>query len=203
MDVPVKWRNALAAVQAGGFPEAVIAGGALRDLDHNKPVKDVDVFVVDRGDATLAMLNKALHGAGNVLGSDDANTESGSVDRLSTVIDYTPVDENEPPIQVIVMPASLYAGSPDDPSVFLQYMLDDFDIGLCRIGFDGKSVIRTEEYERDVADGTITILKAESVTELGRSRARAERIGQKYPDHKIVDCVSAAPAPDDYVAVAF
>src|ERR1035437_7664894 len=43
-EIPQDWKDVLARVQ-GAFPGAIIAGGALRDLYHGKPVKDVDIFI--------------------------------------------------------------------------------------------------------------------------------------------------------------
>lgn len=42
--IPQEWKDTLARIQQV-FPGAVIAGGCLRDLDHGKPIKDVDIFV--------------------------------------------------------------------------------------------------------------------------------------------------------------
>lgn len=42
--IPQAWKDLLCKIQVV-FPSAVIAGGCLRDLDHDKPFKDVDIFV--------------------------------------------------------------------------------------------------------------------------------------------------------------
>ena len=64
LNIPQRWRDALTALQDGGFPEAIIAGGALRDLDNGAPVKDVDIFVKWRSNIVedLATLQRALPG---------------------------------------------------------------------------------------------------------------------------------------------
>ena len=43
-DIPYTWKEVLSTVQRA-FPGACIAGGALRDLDHKKLIKDVDIFI--------------------------------------------------------------------------------------------------------------------------------------------------------------
>jgi hypothetical protein len=47
--VPQDWRRLLNVVHQLGAPEAVIAGGALRDTFNGAAVKDVDVFLRSRG----------------------------------------------------------------------------------------------------------------------------------------------------------
>lgn len=46
--IPQAWRRLLQALQQNGAPEAVIAGGALRDLYNGRKVKDVDIFLCHR-----------------------------------------------------------------------------------------------------------------------------------------------------------
>jgi hypothetical protein len=47
--IPGEWRLVLQAAQDKGASEAVIAGGALRDLFNERAVKDVDIFLKTRG----------------------------------------------------------------------------------------------------------------------------------------------------------
>lgn len=48
-NVPREWRQVLDSFQKQGAPEAVIAGGALRDLFNKRAIKDVDIFMQTRG----------------------------------------------------------------------------------------------------------------------------------------------------------
>lgn len=47
--MPEDWRRVLRGFHAAGAEEAVIAGGALRDLFNGRPVKDVDIFLRAQG----------------------------------------------------------------------------------------------------------------------------------------------------------
>ena len=47
--LPREWRQLLHTMQAAGAPEAMIAGGALRDLFNERAIKDVDIFLQTRG----------------------------------------------------------------------------------------------------------------------------------------------------------
>lgn len=46
--IPQEWITVLKAFHEQGAPEALIAGGALRDLCNGREVKDVDIFLADR-----------------------------------------------------------------------------------------------------------------------------------------------------------
>jgi hypothetical protein len=64
--IPAEWRRLLGGFQTEGAPEAVIAGGALRDLFNGRTVKDVDIFLRSRGSQrkNLKFLKKAFQAAG-------------------------------------------------------------------------------------------------------------------------------------------
>lgn len=47
--LPREWRQLLHTMQATGAPEALIGGGALRDLFNDRAIKDVDIFLQTRG----------------------------------------------------------------------------------------------------------------------------------------------------------
>src|SRR3569623_1528091 len=58
-DIPERWQTVLRYVQ-NVAPDAVIAGGALRDLDNGRPVKDIDIFVQGNAMADLRSLREKL-----------------------------------------------------------------------------------------------------------------------------------------------
>jgi len=47
--LPKEWRQILHTMQQTGAPEALIGGGALRDLFNKRAIKDVDIFLQSRG----------------------------------------------------------------------------------------------------------------------------------------------------------
>ena len=47
-DIPYEWEKMLETLHAMGAREAIIAGGALRDLENGRPVRDVDIFLSHR-----------------------------------------------------------------------------------------------------------------------------------------------------------
>ncbi|MDD9900092.1 MAG: hypothetical protein OXT65_03860 [Alphaproteobacteria bacterium] len=60
------WSRVLSALQTCGAKETVIAGGAIRDLFHDRPINDIDIFLCDRGspEKNLAFLKEALKRTG-------------------------------------------------------------------------------------------------------------------------------------------
>jgi hypothetical protein len=187
MEIPQSWRDALARLHANGFPEAIIGGGALRDLDHGVPVKDVDFFVMARP-FQLATLNKAFGREGRVLVNESVADYLGFSDDVVMVVDYS--NDDDIPFQVIV-------SCPDCSSEqFLEYQLERFDLGLCRIAYDG-GFHRHETYEEDASD---KVLRIRDPRRIPRSITRAARIQAKYPGYRIIlpDGVEYATTADGF-----
>lgn len=63
--LPREWRQLLHTMQATGAPEALIGGGALRDLFNERTIKDVDIFLQTRGSEkkNRSFLEKAFSAA--------------------------------------------------------------------------------------------------------------------------------------------
>jgi hypothetical protein len=183
MIIPSDWRTLLTKLQRTSFSEAVIAGGCLRDLDNDRPIKDIDIFVVSRGTETKNLLDAALGMTGAIASAEGPGPDSDTIDPLATVIEYVfdGAIALPTPIQVIVMDED---PTMRDPTEFMYKQLQRFDIGLCRIGFDGKHVYASDEYATDKKNQTITIVLEKN---LKHSRARLQRIGQKYPGWRLLE----------------
>lgn len=141
----------------------VIGGGALRDSFHKRPIKDVDVF---------------LRAKDHPIGLDHPET--------SLVIPET---------------ISEYCGRPDLHGVWnvkdhirgyeVQLIRSDFetpedlaasfDIGLCRITYDGVVYIHPA-FTRDSLDKKFRIERHDNDNEVARSKRRITRLRTKYPD---------------------
>lgn len=76
--IPAEWRAVLKALQNAGAPEAMIGGGALRDLYNGRPVKDVDIFLCDRF-MNKRMIKKAFAAAGLTIKEQLVSTGYGAI----------------------------------------------------------------------------------------------------------------------------
>lgn len=158
MNIPQSWRDLLAAIQAV-CPTAVIAGGALRDLDNFRPIKDVDIFINARGMVEAQDACAALKAAGypveptfdeKTVYPEDENLEVVLVTDLGVTVCAT--DD----AYLVQVPVQLIFVNWDTARI-----TDRFDYGICRLSFDGGAVIPPMEYIDD---------KANKVFKLRRSR---------------------------------
>src|SRR5690348_12463644 len=106
IELPQEWREALRRVQLY-FPEAVIAGGALRDLFTGRQVKDIDVFVeaINPGDQGAWRVERLLaakfgFGARQIINPSFANY-SQAIDGVAFAIEVPML--GMPPLQVIAL----------------------------------------------------------------------------------------------------
>ncbi|WEM05514.1 nucleotidyltransferase [Ralstonia phage BOESR1] len=142
----------------------VIGGGALRDSYHDRPIKDVDVFLRAQDHETLdSELTKYIrppiivqHGYGRA-------DMHGAWDFLQEIHGYQ--------VQLIL------ADFND-----LYDLAHTFDIGLARATFDGDTLYLSDEFKQDSADKVLRIRRADNEFELERSLKRIARLSQKYPD---------------------
>jgi hypothetical protein len=152
MQIPHGWLKVLKDLEDAGFHGAFIAGGALRDLMHDRPIKDVDIFLNPRG------LNDELYAVQEAVPdhsvrpldhwNTDYNILSDHPVKLVFDLAKKSYTELEPPFQVIIhqQPASI------------ADVLDRFDFGICQIavGVDTE-VITTSAYRQDARDQTFTM----------------------------------------------
>ncbi len=167
--IPSDWREALLAFQKNGAAEAVIAGGALRDLFNDRAINDVDIFLKTRGGdrRNKKFIEKSFKKAGLNLtkprfgGSYDGSLVFTAGPR-HTEFNVTFVEN--------------FVSTPGHPD-FAHALMSAFDIWLCRIAYDGKKVITTPEYMKDVLGKHIT--RQHTVNSGG---GHLDRIVEKYPD---------------------
>lgn len=191
MQLPNDWVLALRALHLGGFPEAVIAGGALRDLDNGREVKDIDIFVQYRGRETVGLLQTAFgyqFDVSTMLPAEITEYTENLAD-VSAIYNVKsdwvkPIGdglwergEDLPPIQVIALKE--FQG--------LTHTLARIDLGLCQIGTaDGEKIVRLPSYCVDKAARTMTVTRCESVGQLERTLKRFNRLSEKYSGFELV-----------------
>jgi hypothetical protein len=146
------------------FPDAIVAGGYLRDLTIGAQPKDIDVFIGKRGGDTVELeqlLSKALDECVKVeFNLSYANME---VNRVFTVVAGDPL-----PVQIIELEST------DPVARILEH-----DFGLCQVWHDGEHVRMTGHFARDLQWKTCTLVHCESAAEYQRSMRRWERLKTK------------------------
>lgn len=184
MQIDERWLAALAKLQTK-FPEAVIAGGALRDTYNGKFVKDIDVFVKARGIQTKALIEEALGREVETLNPDMMTEYEEHFGELFAVFDCGPTfrpppsDDDEfnifgeygPPLQIIAL----------NMDVTLQSVVSRFDFGICKIAHNGAELFIHPDFTHDVEAKTFTLrLGADAEERRRRAMLRWDRLSEKY-----------------------
>ena len=209
--IPQEWKDVLSAIQNAGAGEALIAGGALRDLCNKRTVKDVDIFLADRwmnkrliikafAAAGLTIHNQMVsEGYGKVAkkmtrGTKDAFNEVTKTikrDSYGQAFEHKKVKEGAEAWTVIAGP-----NKTEYNIVFIKgemgkdmkrahaagtgaatLLLEQFDIGLCQIAYNGKNIITLKPFDTDINNKTLTLVRPNH-----SSKAHVERVAKKYPD---------------------
>jgi hypothetical protein len=181
--IPAAWDDALKAVREV-YPNAILAGGALRDLQLDRPVKDLDIFV--SGDSDTAALDRTMSRFGfdrrtltdfsSFAGGDHTVVLSLTYEeRYSEAIEWEPA----PPVNVVIL-------SPDT-TWSIGAALARFDFGLCQVAYDGRRVHLTRAFLQDAKEKTLTLIRCDTPEQYECSMRRAERLLAKYAEFTLVD----------------
>lgn len=178
MNIPTLWADLLARIQTL-VPTAVLAGGALRDLDNGRPVKDLDVFV-PAGTCMFEMEARvyATHRGISAICNGDYIDSACEVERTTTFAGRFDFDTLETPPDLNII--CLRTGCD------VQLIADRVDFGLCQISWNGRYLYHSAEYEVDKANHTLTLTRVDSADGFERSMKRYERLAQKYVGWKLV-----------------
>lgn len=181
--IPQEWVDMLVLVQ-DELPSAVIAGGALRDLWHDKPIKDVDIFIPMKAeDVDLDAIERkvlSIHPYAELI-LTSMYGQRGDI--------ATPGFRNIFTIWRMKVQGIIYE------LIFIEdmgeRMIDVFDISICQIAFDGHELHITDEFYRSVKDGVIRVC---NTNRADRQVKRLKRVMDKYPEY-----VCEPGALDEYV----
>ncbi len=189
-DIPEDWKNSLALIQQV-FPNSLIGGGALRDLWHNKSPKDIDIFVPVDGKAKdwndliddigieLIEMFEGTHNvtlkASSIYGKSNLQRNIVCVYSVEAKSNHDVLGEwtNLPPYEIIVQDTS-------DMEPDVMSIISGFDLSICQLGFDGKSVFVTPAFVKTIATNQITVM---NVNREDRQEKRLNKILKKYPEY--------------------
>ncbi|KWH50737.1 hypothetical protein [Burkholderia cepacia] len=158
------------------YPDAVIAGGAPRDILHGKPVKDIDVmtgYTVARTD-----LERLAYIVGGKFDVREPQDPSG-VEEFEFEIHF---DDGRPRLNVIDL-------NPFEIKNPLEN-LHDFDFGLSQIAVTPWGVLSTDTYLSDERHMRITYMgdNGKAAWRIDSSAKRLQRLKAKYPLWTFVNC---------------
>lgn len=174
-DIPQEWDEVLKNIQQV-FPGAIIAGGALRDLILDVPIKDVDIFIpveCFEFDTVAAMFPKKLCRNDDVLNSEPWLHPDHEYGRTANKED---TGRN---IHVIYQWESettkydFIFCSPEAADV------NTFDINICQVSYDGTTINSTEAFLKGTVERHIQVL---NVNRTDRNKKRMDRMRTKFPD---------------------
>jgi len=180
--IPDRWKRILGAVQSA-TPEALLAGGALRDRVMGREPKDLDIFVpynsvqpevVEKMDAALAKLGYRYLEPPEV--EEGASSELPDDAVMKEEYHYTSEHPDDLPINMIEV------GKDWTPKKRLYH----FDFGLCQIGYDGDRPIVTDAFQHDKDFECFTLLHAPTWRIFYQSLKRYRRFLAKYPKFPLV-----------------
>ena len=182
--MPLHFFTALQVVQRR-FPEAVLAGGALRDAYIGKPVKDLDIFVSYPNHNALhpLFLIAQCFDMGGVI-SEQKFTGYAAMNEVAQC--FQVVSELFPqPINIVLLNRKIECASD---------VIDRMDFGICHIGCRGmgQDMVVSDRFFRDMAMRTFTLYRQDDEA---RAVRRWQRLQDKYePPWRMV-----IPHRDDFL----
>jgi len=138
------------------IPTAIIAGGAIRDMYHNKPVKDIDIFVPDHSPTGVDVFSpdfwKQQFGLATSIYSDDyvkpvSDGDDGSCNEKEYINMVWEISSNGVLYNIVI--ANI------DPT---EYVTRFFDVGLCKAYCDGVKIRLTSDFMYDSKHKKLTLV---------------------------------------------
>lgn len=162
-------------------PNAIIAGGAIRDLYHDKEMSDVDIYIQHA--STEIYTTKFWIQQFGLRIDDDS---SDCVEQLEGEEGYE-LDEHIEVVWAMYKNDILYNVIAVDMEP-TKYVNDCFDVGLCKTWCDGTKIRLTHDFLHDSKHKTLTVvLKGMEQEEFDYMMKRhVAKLLNKYPDYRLV-----------------
>lgn len=185
MQIPKEWTYILETIRDFTGLDPILTGGALRDLDNGKEVKDLDFFVqcqsgMDFADKVKASLTNPHF---DVARCYCVNEEYEDWSPLVTGVMTLQLEGWE--VQIIGIKLPIFN---------METVAARCDFGFCQIAWDGSEVYRSPWYQHDHMTKIATLRNIDCPTHLGRSIARFAKLTEKYPGYKPLVTIS----PDSF-----
>jgi hypothetical protein len=188
--VPEAWTEAVDWVREATGGDAVLAGGALRDLVNGVEIKDLDIFVPWSLEAYNGMRER-LRLEGATLGQY-VPPFAASYGSMKDVIAILGFEFRGLPLNIIFL-------SSEEEKFSVYSVISRIDFGICQIGMNREGILQvTPAFLNDLTRKTFTNLR---FGDEPRARRRWERISQKYPGWRAVNL--EPPVIPEIVEAAF
>lgn len=219
MKIPSQVSTTLHRLQTIGFQSAVVGGGVPRDIYHNKPIKDIDVYLPDPSEMVVSIkwdrvssrksAAKALVDHFDATGQPLFLPEALGYDTTTAIIQDDIMYGRNYMFQCITTDSQSHGyeykrtamtqiwelrNTSSMPIQFIfvkkeptQFVIEDFDIGLCMCYYDGTKARFTPEFLEDSNNHKFTIC-GQSLTDVQIALAvtrHIPRLQKKYPWHTI------------------
>lgn len=174
--IPLAWQEVLGTVRAK-FPGAVCAGGCLRDLWNQVPVKDVDIFIplVEFYPEDIDALMDCFPDAPRGLFTPDHNgwkTIACSIyGRGNAELERDIFGVYHKKINGIEFDFIFIRGSVVDISTF--------DINICQVAYNGNEVHGTKDFHDGMNNKHLKVM---NINRTDRNMKRLQKMKDKYPD---------------------
>ncbi len=189
------WAVSVLHIVQKEFPDAFVGGGFFRDIELGMDPNDLDIFVGQEGtdqqhqysqfNFRVRKVNHDLRKAG-IIGSNNAHM-APFYDQLFVEDDRPLVgvamwkcdDVNDQPAYVVRNPIQIVAMSAVGFS--LDKIISDFDIGICQIAHDGKTIRKTARFDDDVALKRLVVTRSRSFPCFRRTMGRLDKLLERLP----------------------
>ena len=182
-----QWDSILRPLEAiFGVGNAVIVGGAVRDVLIDRPSKDIDVFVpAPDFEHLIFRLNMGLPKDRFVLSRswdpEYAHWFKGSDPTLLGVTTWR-VEGIDEDVQImgVACPQMLSSNFP-------KWVCERADFGLCRVGYTIGQLVYGDGFVQDFGRKRLTLLRADTEDQHAASMRRLRRLAKKLPEYGYVD----------------
>lgn len=165
------------------LPDAIVAGGAPRDLIHNRPVKDIDLMTGRPLDSHL--LGRLARAVSGTLVSVEPLDPSGDPE-----FEHEIALDGLPPLNVIDLSGFEITDPIDN--------LHDFDFGLSQVAVTPHGVLSTDAHISDSFGGVVTYKgdRGRADWRIASSARRLKRLETKYKTRVFLNCTALRQRPE-------
>lgn len=179
--VPREIFEVLLRVQGIVGTNAYLTGGAMRDLLHGKPIKDLDIFVRYCNSA-MADVDDEFHFNHCY---QRINSDVATYLGMTEVLGVSGYDMKPYPLNIIYLD--------DSVTDTLDEIITRNDFGICQVGLGCNGQIAwTEAFEKDVVNKTFTNTRH---NDWPRAIKWWERLQEKYPGYQLIDAEYPGQGP--------